>query len=53
MISSLFDTIASSIDSVGDLLAWLFIGAALIYGLRGNNGGSKGGSKSSGGGSAS
>ena len=53
MISSLFDTIGTTIDNLGGLLAWIFIGAVLFYGLRGNNGGSRGGSSKSGGGSAS
>ena len=38
MIGSLFDTISSSIDNFGDLLGWLFIGAAILFFLRGNNG---------------
>lgn len=53
MISALFDTIASSIDNVGGLLGWIFIGAAIFYGLRGNNGGSRGGSSKNSGGTAS
>lgn len=53
MISSIFDTIASSIDNVGGLLGWIFIGAVIIYGLRGNNGNSKGSSRKNNGGTAS
>lgn len=49
MLSGIFDTISSSINSVGDLLGWIFIGAAVLFFLRGSNGNSNKSSKGSGG----
>lgn len=46
MISGIIDTITSSIDSVGDLLAWVFVGAVILAFLKSGN--NKGGSRSSG-----
>ena len=40
MLSSLFDTISSSINNVGDLLGWIFIGVAVMFFLRGGKGNS-------------
>ena len=41
MISSVTDTILGSIDNVGGALFWIFIIAAVIFGMKGNNGGNK------------
>lgn len=41
MISSVIDTILGSIDNVGGALFWIFIVSALIFGMKGNNGGNR------------
>lgn len=41
MIGGLFDTIANSIDSVGSLLGWAFVGAVIIFAFKGGNGSGK------------
>lgn len=41
MIGGLFDTISNSIDSVGSLLGWAFVGAIIIFAFKGGNGSGK------------